>query len=166
MKHILEITEYYPLALPFGTRLEFHEILVRFGYQYIEIRNLKEITPSYIVYNALCHYADTNKAEELLVYEDFQVYTDKRGNDGKQRIVTSGKTDDNYSTGFTDLIIKQEFEGRLNCIVQLCEFYGEEYGLSPLFLRDHGTRYYIPSIRRMHGRQFGTLACASPCGRR
>lgn len=150
MEQIFKTNEYSPLTLPIGTRLEFHRNLVRFGYQYIEIKNLKEITPSYIVYNALCHYADTNKAEELLVYEDFQVYTDKRGNDGKQRIVIDGKSGDNYSRGFTDLILEREFGGRGASIVQLCESYGEEYGLIPSFLRAYDTRYYIPSIRQVH----------------
>lgn len=150
MEQIFDTSEHQPLTLPIGSRLEFHEDLVRKGYQYIEIKSIIEITPSYIVYNALCHYADTNKAEELLVYEDFQVYTDKRGNDGKQRIVIGGKSEGNYSRGFTELIIEQAFGGRGMGIVQLCEFYGEEYGLHPSFLCANGTRYYIPSIRQVH----------------
>lgn len=150
MEQIFDTADYQPLTLPIGSRLEFHKDLVRKGYQYIEIKSIKELTPSYIVYNGLCHYADTNKAEELLVYEDFQVYTDKRGNDGKQRIVIGGKLDGNYSRGFTNLIIEQAFGGRLKGIVQLCESYGEEYGLHPSFLRANDTRYYIPSIRQVH----------------
>lgn len=150
MEQIFDTAEHQPLTLPIGSRLEFHVDLVRKGYQYIEIKSIIEITPSYIVYNALCHYADTNKAEELLVYEDFQVYTDKRGNDGKQKIVIGGKSNDNYSRGFTDLIIEREFGGRRRDIIQLCESYGDEYGLYPSFLRANGTRYYIPSIRQVH----------------
>ena len=54
------------------------------------------------MYNAVCHYGNMNEAEELLVYEEFRVLKDKRGNDGLQRI-TNGTEDNDYTHGFIDL---------------------------------------------------------------
>ncbi len=147
MELTLDTSKYQSLALPVGTILDFPENLVRRGYQYLEIAGVNKITPSYIVYNALSYYADTNKAEELLVYEDFQVCSDKRGNDGKQVISTENINNGNPRVGFTKFIIERSFEGRRWGIVQILESYGEEYGLNPSYLRANNTRYYIPSIR-------------------
>ena len=147
MNQKLDTLEYLSLALPPNTELEFHPDLVRLGYLNIKIRNVKEIYSSYIVYNAACHYANMNEAEELLVYEDFHVLKDKRGNDGLQRIIENEMKDDGYSHGFIDFILKCDYEGQPWMIRQICECYGDEYGLNPSYLLANGTRYFIPSIK-------------------
>ena len=150
MNQKLDTLVYTSLALPQGTKLGFHPDLVRLGYINIEIRSVKEIYSSYIVYNAVCHYANMDKAEELLVYEDFHALKDKRGNDGLQRIIENEMKDDGYSHGFVDLILKCDYEGKPWMIRQICECYGDEYGLNPSYLLANGTWYFIPSIKPRH----------------
>lgn len=150
MNQKLNISEYQSLALPSKTRLKFPPELTHLGYSNIEIRSVKEIYSSYIVYNAVCHYANMDEAEELLVYEDFHVLKDIHGQDGLQRTIGNETEDNDYTRGFIDYILGNDYEGKPWMITQIFEFYSDEYGLNPSYLLANGTRYYIPSIKPKH----------------
>lgn len=144
MDQILDISKYSSLALPAKSMLFFPVDLARRGYKYILIKNVKEINTSYIIYDAICYYLNDEDEERIFVLEDFQVIKDRRGNDGMLRIRGEQSESDAPSHGFVDYIIKDSFDGKSWMIRQICEFYGDEYGLSPAFLLANDTRYYIP----------------------
>lgn len=112
----------------------------------IVINEVNEIRSGYILYNATRCFKDRRPDEKCVVAEEFDVKTDIRGTNGI-RINDEGFHNWN-NQGFMDYVLKQEMKGNIpESIVlrQICEFFGDEYGINKNFMLSNGTRYYITS---------------------
>lgn len=131
-------TQMYTSPLCKGTRIDADFCKGRFC---IIIDSVKTITPSYILYNAIKY--KNGVAKQVEIAELFIASCDKRGKDGKTRMIY--KKTCNYrqlELPFIDFILKDSYPMP---ITQVCEFFGEEYGISEDYIRANATKYYVLS---------------------
>lgn len=128
----------YPSPLCEGTRIEADFCKGRFC---IIIDSVKQITPSYILYNAIKY--KNGVAKQVEIAELFITSCDKRGKDGKTRInIKKPCRYHELEFPFFEFILKDSYPIG---IIQVCEYYGEEYGLCEDYIRANATKYYVLS---------------------